>query len=368
LSKLKNLTIDELILPITIDAESGVDPREDISPTSTYYLLKDVRNIARSKERKALTDEEDVLSVSVEWRPIFEQVPNILKQQSKDIEYVAWFIEAACRLHGFKGLYFGFTLAAELIERYWDTLYPTPEPNDLAERIAPLIGLNGIESEGSLIHPIRTIPITDGGIVYSTWQYEQALDTSRLDKDKQEKRFDSGSVSLEDVEQSIKETSDSFFIELDRDVQNAMSAFSRLSASMDDAMSGDPQPTSYIRKALEACALQISSITAPIIAKNKANLAQEQQTDEQQDGDTTAHHSTPSGVEGQLNSRAQAISHLETIADFFRRTEPHSPMSYAIEQVIRWSDLSLPELLQELIQDGEARNGFFKLSGIKTEE
>ncbi len=52
---------------------------------------------------------------------------------------------------------------------------------------------------------------------------------------------------------------------------------------------------------------------------------------------------------------------------FFRKTEPHSPMSYAIEQVIRWSDLSLPELLQELIQDGEARNGFFKLSGIKTE-
>lgn len=368
MSKLKNLTIDELILPITIDAESGVDPREDISPTSTYYLLKDVRNIARSRERKALTDEEDVLSVAAEWRPIFEQVPGILKQQSKDIEYVAWFIEAACRLYGFKGLCFGFTLATELVERYWDTIYPTPEPNDLAERIAPLIGLNGIESEGSLIHPIRTIPITDGGVIYSTWQYEQALDTSRLDKDKQEKRFDSGSVSLEDVEHSIRETSDSFFIELDRDVQDAIAAFSKLSAAMDAAMSGEPQPTSYIRKALEACALQISAITAPIIAKNKANLEQEQHHEKEQHSDTNDHSTTSSGVDGQLNSRAQAINNLETIADFFRRTEPHSPMSYAIEQVIRWSDLSLPELLQELIQDGEARNGFFKLSGIKTED
>ena len=43
-------------------------------------------------------------------------------------------------------------------------------------------------------------------------------------------------------------------------------------------------------------------------------------------------------------------------------------MSYAIEQVVRWSELSLPELLQELIVDGDARNGFLKLSGIKTED
>ena len=43
-------------------------------------------------------------------------------------------------------------------------------------------------------------------------------------------------------------------------------------------------------------------------------------------------------------------------------------MSYAIEQVIRWSELSLPELLEELIVDGEARSGFFKLSGIRTDD
>lgn len=368
MSKLKNLTIDELILPISDDSGTGVDPREDISPTSTYYLLKDVRNIARSKERKALTDEEDVLSVAAEWRPIFEQVPLILKEQSKDIEYVAWFIESACRLHGFKGLSFGFTLAAELIDTFWDSLYPIPDPSDLAERLAPLIGLNGIESEGSLIHPIRTIPITDGSVTFSTWQYEQALDTSRLDKDKQEKRFESGSVSLEDVEHSIKETPDSFFIELHHDINNAIAAFSRLSASMDDAMNGEPQPTSYIRKALEACELQINSITAPIIAKNKSDSEQEQQISQEPNSDVVDNQTMPSGVNGQLNSRAQAINNLEDIANFFRKTEPHSPMSYAIEQVIRWSDLSLPELLQELIQDGEARNGFFKLSGIKTED
>ncbi|KKO00274.1 hypothetical protein LCGC14_0130400, partial [marine sediment metagenome] len=50
------------------------------------------------------------------------------------------------------------------------------------------------------------------------------------------------------------------------------------------------------------------------------------------------------------------------------KTEPHSPMSYTIEQVIRWSELSLPELLNELITDSDARTGYFKLSGIKISE
>ncbi|UJF20486.1 type VI secretion system protein TssA [Shewanella sp. OMA3-2] len=364
--KLKNLLIDDLILPITEDAVTGTDPREDISPTSAYYLLKDVRNNARAKERKALTNDEDVLSVAIDWRPIFEQVPSRLKAQTKDIEYVAWFIEAACRLYGFKGLSFGFSLATELIENYWDELYPTPEPDDLSERLAPLIGLNGIESEGSLIQPIKTIPITEGSFVFSTWQYEQALDVDRLDKDKQEKRFEAGAVSLEEVQLSIKETTDDFYIELSQDVDDAIEAFMKLSDVMDEVMSGQPQPTSYIRKALEACALQIRSISAPILVKNNKSV----EVPSENDGDetTTVLGSETIGVEKQLHSRAQAIRHLESIAQFFKQTEPHSPMSYAIEQVIRWSDLSLPELLQELIQDGEARNGFFKLSGIKTEE
>ncbi|OBT11142.1 type VI secretion protein [Shewanella sp. UCD-FRSSP16_17] len=366
MSQLNNLSIEELIEPITDEAVTGEDPRSDISPTSTYYLLKDVRSTARANERKALIDEEDVLSVAIEWRPIFEQVPDITRDKAKDLEYIAWFIEAACRLHGFKGLSFGFTLAAELIERYWENLYPIPDPDDLEERIAPLIGLNGVESEGSLIQPIKTIPITEGAFAYSTWQYEQALEVDRLDSDKQEKRFDAGAISLEEVELSIKETSDSFFIELDADVNAAIAAFSRLSEVMDTAMGGLPQPTSYIRKALEACALQIHTITEPILAKSQTSSISTEVEVETDDELTVQSSST--GIEQQLNSRAQAIDNLEKIAEFFKNTEPHSPMSYAIEQVIRWSDLSLPELLQELIQDGEARNGFFKLSGIKTEE
>ncbi|WP_201294603.1 type VI secretion system protein TssA [Colwellia sp. 20A7] len=362
----QNLNIEDLIQPINADIETGTNPRDDVSPTSIYYLLKDIRNTSRAKERKALVNEENLLSIATDWRPILEQVPDILKNQCKDLEFVAWLIEALCRLQGFKGLALGFTLAAELIERYWDNLYPTPDLDDLSERLAPLIGLNGIESEGSLIQPIKAIIIIEGQSEgpFSTWQYEQALDVDRLDSDKQVKKIESGAVALEDVDIAIKETSDSFFIQLNNDIDDSIVAFNRLSKVMDIAMGGEPQPTSYISAAIQACSVCVKQLAEKVLKKS----AEVQAVEEAENMNSEVENTEPNhGINHQITSREKAIENLDVIAAFFRKTEPHSPMSYAIEQVIRWSELSLPELLQELIQDGEARNGFFKLSGIKTE-
>ncbi|MCG6202899.1 type VI secretion system protein TssA [Psychromonas antarctica] len=361
-----NFTVDDLTLPISQELITGIDPRSDISPGSTYFLLKDVRNSARANERKALIDEESVSSVISEWLPILEQVPMALIEHCKDLEFTAWYIEALCRQHGFKGLTFGFQLATKLIETYWDDLFPIPEDGDLSERIAPLVGLNGIAGEGALIAPIKAIYITDGVEPYSTWRYEQACEVDRLDSDKQQKKFSAGVISLAEVQKSIKETTKSFYLEIHQDIESTMQAFSALSAAMDSAMLGDPQPTSYIRKCLESCSIAVKHIAKDILAEDKF-IAVEESAPVKNEADN-ANSSDVCVLNKQIKTRDQALKTLDDIAKFFRKTEPHSPMSYAIEQVVRWSELSLPELLQELIVDGDARNGFFKLSGIKAED
>jgi type VI secretion system protein ImpA len=55
---------------------------------------------------------------------------------------------------------------------------------------------------------------------------------------------------------------------------------------------------------------------------------------------------------------------LEAIANFFRQTEPHSPISYTLEQTVRWGRMPLPELLSELIPDEKARDHCFRIFGI----
>lgn len=51
------------------------------------------------------------------------------------------------------------------------------------------------------------------------------------------------------------------------------------------------------------------------------------------------------GCLSDIQSRDQALDTLMVVSHWFRKTEPHSPLSYSIEQVVRRAQMPLPELL-----------------------
>jgi type VI secretion system protein ImpA len=67
-----------------------------------------------------------------------------------------------------------------------------------------------------------------------------------------------------------------------------------------------------------------------------------------------------------IASREEALRLLEEIGQYFRRTEPHSPLSYTIEDLIRRGRMPLPELLAELLQDSMARHNLLTAAGIRS--
>lgn len=68
---------------------------------------------------------------------------------------------------------------------------------------------------------------------------------------------------------------------------------------------------------------------------------------------------------GQIASREDALRVLETLATFFRRTEPVSPLSYTLEEAVRRSRLTWPELLDEIVADRDSRNAILTSLGIR---
>ena len=56
---------------------------------------------------------------------------------------------------------------------------------------------------------------------------------------------------------------------------------------------------------------------------------------------------------------------IEAVADFFRANEPQSIIPFAIQQVVAWGRMPLPDLLAELIPAEDARKVFFKQVGIR---
>ena len=64
-------------------------------------------------------------------------------------------------------------------------------------------------------------------------------------------------------------------------------------------------------------------------------------------------------------TREDMLRELERIAEFFRKTEPHSPLAYTLEEAVRRGRLTWPELLAEVVPDDKVRSGMLVMLGIR---
>ena len=54
---------------------------------------------------------------------------------------------------------------------------------------------------------------------------------------------------------------------------------------------------------------------------------------------------------GAPGTRAQALAQLRQVAEFFRRTEPHSPVAYLADKAARWGEVPLHQWLRSVLKD-----------------
>jgi type VI secretion system protein ImpA len=69
-----------------------------------------------------------------------------------------------------------------------------------------------------------------------------------------------------------------------------------------------------------------------------------------------------------IQNREEAFRGILRVAEFFKKTEPHSPIPFALERIVRWGRMPLPQLLKELIQDDNSIDQMFKLVGIPSSD
>jgi type VI secretion system protein ImpA len=362
------LDLDRLLAPIAGEKPMGIDLRTDATPGAAYYTIKDARTAARNAERQLLMDPE---GPPADWRPVLSNGVKALAEKSKDLEITAYLIEALARLHGFAGLRDGFRLAGGLVERFWDGLYPSPDEEGVATRVAPLTGLNGDNAEGTLLNPIARVPITEATSVgrLACTNYQEALNFNKITDPKvREKRLAAGAMTLDKFQKALAETPPPFFRTLVEDLTQCQEEFAKLTAILGTKAGEHAPPTTSIRDALTSCLDVIKNV-----ARDKLGSTAPKEAAPAKDGapgaTPTAGAAAPPGeVLDVIRDREDAFRALLKVADFFRRTEPHAVLSYSLEQIVRWGRLSLPELLAELIPDEAPRKNLFKQVGIKPPE
>lgn len=358
------IDINALLEPISEASAVGEDIRADLAPTSPYSIIKGARNAARAAERNSMFDGGSTEAIE-NWNKIFELAPKILTTKAKDLEIACWYTEALVRKAGFQGLRDGFTLVKRLIEQYWDDdLFPVPDEDGLETRVAPITGLNGEGADGVLLTPIRSANITDDipPGPFSLWQYKQAVDINRIsDEDNRAEQISKVGFSMEDIETAVEQSSPAFFIDLRDDVNDCLTEYRDISNLLTQYCgSHDAPPTSKIINLLEETLSAINHI-----AKHKfpVDVVSEESTIEGVDPQTGA--AVPKGA---ISSRDEAFRQLHVISEFFRKTEPHSPISYVIDKAVKWGDLSLDQLMDELIPDNSSRVTYSSLTGVRSND
>jgi type VI secretion system protein ImpA len=366
------LDFDKLLQPISGENPAGRPLREDYSPKSVYQAVKGARTAARTAERTLSREENKPTGNLNDWVPVLEAGQRILAEESKDLEIAAWLTEALVRKHGYAGLRDGFRLLLSLVEQFWEHLYPLPDEEGMITRVASLTGLNGEEGDGVLIAPIYNVPLTREGEPrsLSIADYKQALDLDKLtDPEKKSQRIAQGAITLAMLEKAVRETPAERFLQIVEDLAACREEFDRLCTVLEEKCGRGPDgypaapPSSNIRGALEAVHDGLRQILK--YHPDPSILAG---TSDGKEAGTLVPAEGRKHLSPHVQTREDAFHALLQVAEFFKHTEPHSPVSYALEQAVRWGKMPLPELWSELVPDEAVRQQLFKLVGISQPE
>ncbi|MGU3494345.1 type VI secretion system protein TssA [Xanthobacteraceae bacterium A53D] len=342
---LDRLDIERLVAPVSVAAACGNNLRIS-GDADAYFRLKDARSLARSSERNLSPGEPFRLS------PLWGEVRSgalALLAESQDLELLAWLCEAEVRLSGFRGLADAFLLTAQLVSARFEELHSI-DGEDLSDKVAPFAGLNGVSGEGTLIQPLRLVPLVPGLPFFeaSLWDHQISLRPGE-----EERR-----QALRDAAHEAGSTAMRAHLE---DVSACLSAYRALTEAFEASCGADAPASSAVRAVLEEARQAVQAIAGlDDVAPGAGEAAP------MPGADTTAAVAPAAAVGvGAIRSREEAFQRLTEVADYFRRAEPQSPLSMAIETVVARGRMNFTELLAELVSDEHARRSILVTAGIR---
>jgi type VI secretion system protein ImpA len=353
--------------PIAGDNPAGTDLREHNDPD--YAAIKMARRKIVSLAKAARFDSGVDTELTDQWKIIRKLAPALLKKKSKDLEIAAWLAESLLKLYGYPGLKDGLAIISQLIENYWDNIYPVPDEDGLETRIYPLISLNGEEGNGTLVLPIKNAPmLPESDVLLSFTSLTRIRDTMKLeDAAERDSKLSQMGINQQTLQNQIESVTPELATNFIEDLDQTLDSWQKIGELVDgkcqQAGSNISLPLSGVRGALE----EVKELYQQIM-RNKLESAQPEGVEtgaEDTPAVATTSASGPQAAAGPAHSREDAIKQLHAVARYFKKAEPHSPMAGIVERAAEWARLPLAQLMAELIPDANARMHYSLMTGIK---
>ena len=353
----------KLSRPPVIDLKSLLAPISEDNPSGEYMRYSGVYDeIGEARrEDEALGKEDLGMELkTADFSRVIELAVPVLEKESKDLQISAWLAEALVKEEGFAGLRDSLKLLSGMQEKFWETLYPEIDEGDMEGRANAIAWM---DNQAALA--IMEAGIIDGeGYSYLDYQdskkYYLPDNLEMLEYEEQNKfkaleaeAIKENKVTAEKWSKAVAATRRAFSEELNVAIKECQEELQRLNRVIEENFDVNQSPS---LRNLQKILLDIATETGKIL-----KLKREEEPDETDDqtiegedsadgADGSAGGSFSSG-RGAIQSRQDALKRLSELAEFFRKTEPHSPVSYLVTRAVKWGNMPLESWLQDVIKD-----------------
>ncbi|MGI9034802.1 MAG: type VI secretion system protein TssA [Pyrinomonadaceae bacterium] len=369
------IDLDGMLQPVSEERPSG----ENLQYSGLYDEIREARradlDVAQGQWQTELK--------TADYRQVIDLAVPALLTQTKDLQIAAWLSESLTRIYGFDGLRDSFKLMRGLQENFWETCYPEIDEGDQEGRAN---AIEWMDKPEILVLAAQSIPLTSGdGLSYLAWEESKRFDIPEnldtLDSADQEK-FNQLRAQAEQERRTTGEmwrkaknqTRRAFYEQLYFTIEECWTEFELLNRTIEEkfdrnqtpAMTGLKKILEDIRPAVKRFLLEKRE-QEPDAVEQAENGAATEGGESVETGTTAA--AGGGTTTGAVRSRQDALKRLSDVAEFFRKTEPHSPVSYLVQRAVKWGNMPLDNWLQEVIKDeavlGQLREtlGFGAYSG-----
>lgn len=334
------LTTEELLAPVSADHPCG----EDLAFSS------ELDAIARAREADDPSLDQGEWQSELkeaDWKFVAGGCARLIAARSKDLRLAVWLAEARAKTAGLRGLGDALLLVAGLCERYWEALLPLPDEGSCEQRSGNLCWI-----EARIPQLAREVKLTEGG----------ARAMSLIDMASARAR---GAAGVTEVEAARLATSRKFAQALLADSLHCVAAVAELRRVTDLRLGADGPGFTAAQAALQ----DVIHFITPA-AREPGAPVQQAGTQAAQPVALASAPAPGQGAQasGPLQSRAQALAQLRAVAEFFRRTEPHSPVAYLAERAATWGEQSLHVWLRGVVKDPAVCAQLEEMLGVHTPE
>lgn len=349
-----------LLAPIREGAPTGADLR--LTPGDlTFDKIRFMRTSLQKEE------DRDGKGRDPDWKGVVRECTDALTGKTKDLELAVFLSDALARIEGFSGLRDGLRLCTALCDQFWETLHPGADASgvDLTVRrrclnwLGSASGVSGIAASRLFSGPDPRDPLRTRAFCWDDFRRSSILDERSMGPNKAGAQvlLDQGYVSGEEWQTRIKTVKPEELTQLLAVLDECRGALAELRAIADKRFPAEDAPS------LGPAADMLDEIHAHVTAHLPTvnNLAAEAQPN----ADTAAVTEVPKVQNGVLRSREEALRRLDEVAEFFRKTEPHSPIAHLVARAARWGRMPLEEVLAEVIPDQAALAKIWDTLGVR---